>query len=160
MERLKKDRPALVLFIITLVMLVVYIIGFGVLFGTMDADVEAARQALANQGYDQATIELTIRLSVSALYFGIVVACILLLFTVLCGLRCSLHGRWRIGAIVFGVLLIIDGIWTGTQSGSTLVSFLNLGIAITYLVSAVMCKAEVVKTEPKTIDVVEERDEN
>ena len=153
MERLKKNRPALVLFIITLVMLVIYIIGFGILLGTMDSNIESARQVLANQGYDQATIELTIRLTVSALYFGIVVACILLLFTVLCGIRCSLQGKWRIGAIVFGVLLIIDGIWTGVQSGLALVSFLNLGIAI-------MCKAEVVKKEQKTIEVVEERDEN
>ena len=53
-------------------------------------------------------IDFAVSFAKAVVYVAVVIGSILLIFEVLCGLKCSMYGKWRIGAIVFGVLLCLD----------------------------------------------------
>ena len=96
-------------------------------------------------GGTQEQIDLAIAMTRVALYVAIVISAILLVFEVLCGLKCSMHGKWRIGAIVFGILLCVDYVWAITRGGW--MNWVSALIAGFYLVGAIMCKPDAPKAE-------------
>ncbi len=158
MERIKTNKAALALFIATIALVITSIIGFIIAFASMDTVIAQAREEGLSKGYDEATIDLAINMAKTTIYVAVVIAIILIVFQTLCGLKCSMQGKWRIGAIVFGVLLVLDYLWSITQKNSaTWMNSINLVISIVYLFSAIWCKPDEVKEE-KTIEVVENND--
>ena len=145
MERVKTNKYALILFIATIVMLVLGVINIIVTIAGMETAVEVARTEAAKAGGTQEQIDLAIAMTRVALYVAIVISAILLVFEVLCGLKCSMHGKWRIGAIVFGILLCVDYVWAITRGGW--MNWVSALIAGFYLVGAIMCKPDAPKAE-------------
>lgn len=145
MERVKTNKYALILFIATITMLVLGVVNIIMTIAGMEAAVEVARTEAANAGGTQEAIDLAIAMTRVALYAAIVISAILLVFEVLCGLKCSMQGKWRVGAIVFGVLLCIDYVWAITRGGW--MNWISALIAGFYLVGAIMCKPDAPKAE-------------
>ena len=145
MERIKSNKYALILFIATIVMLVLGVINIIVTIAGMETAVEVAKNEAVKAGGTQQEIDLAIAIAKGALYVAIVISAILLVFEVLCGLKCSMHGKWRIGAIVFGVLLCLDYVWAITRGGW--MNWVSALIAGFYLVGAIMCKPDAPNAE-------------
>ncbi len=140
MERVKSNKYALILFIATIAMLVLGVVSIIMTIATMETALEAARTEAAKTGATPDEVNLVVTITRGALYAAIVITAILLLFEVLCGLKCSMHGKWRVGAIVFGVLLCIDYVWAITRGGW--MNWISALIAGFYLVGAIMCKPD------------------
>jgi hypothetical protein len=145
MERIKSNKYALILFIATIVMLVLGVINIIVTIAGMETALEVARTEAAKTGATPDEVNLAVAITRGALYAAIVISAILLVFEVLCGLKCSMHGKWRIGAIVFGVLLCLDYVWAITRGGW--MNWISALIAGFYLVGAIMCKPDAPKAE-------------
>ena len=145
MERIKSNKYALILFIATIVMLVLGVINIIVTIAGMETALEVARTEAAKTGATPDEVNLAVTITRGALYAAIVISAILLVFEVLCGLKCSMHGKWRIGAIVFGVLLCLDYVWAITRGGW--MNWISALIAGFYLVGAIMCKPDAPKAE-------------
>ena len=151
MERIKSNKYALILFIATIAMLVLGVVSIIMTIATMETALEAARTEAAKTGATPDQVDLAVTLTRGALYAAIVISAILLLFEVLCGLKCSMHGKWRVGAIVFGVLLCIDYVWAITRGGW--MNWISALMAGFYLVGAIMCKPDApVAQEPTTLE--------
>ena len=148
MERIKSNKYALILFIATIAMLVLGVINIIVTIAGMETAVEVARNEAVKAGGTQQEIDLAIAIARGALYAAIVISAILLVFEVLCGLKCSMQGKWRIGAIVFGILLCIDYVWAITRGGW--MNWISALIAGFYLVGAIMCKPDAPTTQNPT----------
>ena len=142
MERVKTNKYAMILFIISLIILALGVIDIIVTFATMGASTEVVRQMLEKQGTDAATIDKLVQIIIVVAYVSILVGAVLLIFEVLCGLKCSMYGRWRVGAIVFGVLLIASYIANAILISSLWFSWINAVVGILYLISAIMCKPD------------------
>ena len=140
MERVKTNKYALILFIATIAMLVLGVINIIVTIAGMETALEVARTEAAKTGATPDEVNLAVAITRGALYAAIVISAILLVFEVLCGLKCSMHGKWRIGAIVFGILLCIDYVWAITRGGW--MNWVSALIAGFYLVGAIMCKPD------------------
>ena len=140
MERVKSNKYALILFIATIAMLVLGVVSIIMTIATMETALEAARTEAAKTGATPDEVNLVVTITRGALYAAIVITAILLLFEVLCGLKCSMHGKWRVGAIVFGVLLCVDYVWAITRGGW--MNWVSALIAGFYLVGAIMCKPD------------------
>ncbi len=145
MERVKSNKYALILFIATIAMLVLGVVSIIMTIATMETALEAARTEAAKTGATPDEVNLVVTITRGALYAAIVITAILLLFEVLCGLKCSMHGKWRVGAIVFGVLLCIDYVWAITRGGW--INWISALIAGFYLVGAIMCKPDAPNAE-------------
>jgi len=145
MERIKSNKYALILFIATIVMLVLGVINIIVTIAGMETALEVARTEAAKTGATPDEVNLAVAITRGALYAAIIISAILLVFEVLCGLKCSMHGKWRIGAIVFGVLLCLDYVWAITRGGW--MNWISALIAGFYLVGAIMCKPDAPKAE-------------
>ena len=145
MERIKSNKYALILFIATIAMLVLGLVSIIMTITTMETALEAARTEAAKTGATPDEVNLVVTITRVALYAAIVISAILLVFEVLCGLKCSMHGKWRIGAIVFGILLCIDYVWAITRGGWF--NWLSALVAGFYLVGAIMCKPDAPSAE-------------
>ena len=140
MERIKSNKYALILFIATIAMLVLGLVSIIMTITTMETALETAKTEAAKTGATPDEVNLVVTITRGALYAAIVISAILLVFEVLCGLKCSMHGKWRVGAIVFGILLVIDYVWAITRGGWF--NWLSALIAGFYLVGAIMCKPD------------------
>ena len=145
MDRIKSNKYALILFIATIVMLVLGVINIIVTITGMETAVEVARNEAVKAGGTQQEIDLAIAFTRGAIYAVIGISAILLVFEVLCGLKCSMYGKWRIGAIVFGILLCLDYVWAITRGGW--MNWISALIAGFYLVGAIMCKPDAPSAE-------------
>ena len=145
MERVKTNKYALILFIATIAMLVLGVVSIIMTIAGMETALEVARTEAAKTGATPDEVNLAVAITRGALYAAIVITAILLLFEVLCGLKCSMQGKWRVGAIVFGVLLCIDYVWAITRGGW--MNWISALIAGFYLVGAIMCKQDAPKAE-------------
>lgn len=145
MERVKTNKYALILFIATIAMLVLGVVSIIMTIAGMETALEVARTEAAKTGATADEVNLAVAITRGALYAAIVITAILLLFEVLCGLKCSMQGKWRVGAIVFGVLLCIDYVWAITRGGW--MNWISALIAGFYLVGAIMCKPDAPKAE-------------
>ena len=150
MERIKSNKYALLLFIATIAMLVLGVVGIIISIAGLDNAVEIAKQEAVKTGATPEQIDLAVSLAKALVYVAVVIGSILLIFEVLCGLKCSMYGRWRTGAIVFGVLLVIDYLFSVTQAGSSWMNWINLVLAVIYLVGAIMCKPDAPTTQNPT----------
>lgn len=145
MERVKSNKYALILFIATIAMLVLGVVSIIMTIAGMETALEVARTEAAKTGATPDEVNLAVAITRGALYAAIVITVILLLFEVLCGLKCSMQGKWRVGAIVFGVLLCIDYVWAITRGGW--MNWISALLAGFYLVGAIMCKPDAPKAE-------------
>ena len=145
MERIKSNKYALILFIATIAMLVLGLVSIIMTITTMETALETAKTEAAKTGATPDEVNLVVTITRGALYAAIVISAILLVFEVLCGLKCSMHGKWRVGAIVFGILLVIDYVWAITRGGWF--NWLSALIAGFYLVGAIMCKPDAPNAE-------------
>lgn len=145
MERVKTNKYALILFIATIAMLVLGVVSIIMTIAGMETALEVARTEAAKTGATPDEVNLAVAITRGALYAAIVITAILLLFEVLCGLKCSMQGKWRVGAIVFGVLLCLDYVWAITRGGW--MNWISALIAGFYLVGAIMCKPDAPKAE-------------
>lgn len=145
MERVKTNKYALILFIATIAMLVLGVVSIIMTIAGMETALEVARTEAAKTGATADEVNLAVAITRGALYAAIVITAILLLFEVLCGLKCSMQGKWRVGAIVFGVLLCIDYVWAITRGGW--INWISALIAGFYLVGAIMCKPDAPNAE-------------
>lgn len=141
MERIKTNKYALILFVISLVILALGVIGIIVSFAGMGATAEILRRELAKQTTDEALVNQVVQITIVVSYIVIFVSAILLLFEVLCGLKCSMYGRWRVGAIVFGVLLVIAYVSNALMLRSWLY-WIDVAVGVLYLIGAIMCKPD------------------
>jgi hypothetical protein len=140
MERIKSNKYALLLFIATIAMLVLGVVGIIISITGLESAVETARQEAVKTGATQEQIDFAVSFAKAVVYVAVVIGSILLIFEVLCGLKCSMYGKWRIGAIVFGILLCLDYVWAITRGGW--MNWISALIAGFYLVGAIMCKPD------------------
>ena len=145
MKRIKSNKYALLLFIATIAMLVLGVVGIIISITGLESAVEIARQEAVKTGATQEQIDFAVSFAKAVVYVAVVIGSILLIFEVLCGLKCSMYGKWRIGAIVFGVLLCLDYVWAITRGGW--INWISALIAGFYLVGAIMCKPDAPNAE-------------
>ncbi len=155
MERLKQNKFSLMLFIATIAMIVTFVISIFIIsisLGNVEQlVVEAAKES--GQSLSQSEIDLAVTATKAGIIVVFVLGAILMLFVALCGFKCALQGKWRIGAIVFGVIYTIDEVYSFFDAirqhnvGTTVISVIYLVIAIFYLLGAV--KSDSAKIEPK-----------
>ena len=145
MKRIKSNKYALLLFIATIAMLVLGVVGIIISITGLESAVEIARQEAVKTGATQEQIDFAVSFAKAVVYVAVVIGSILLIFEVLCGLKCSMYGKWRIGAIVFGILLCLDYVWAITRGGW--INWISALIAGFYLVGAIMCKPDAPKAE-------------
>lgn len=145
MKRIKSNKYALLLFIATIAMLVLGVVGIIISIAGLESAVESARQEAVKTGATQEQIDFAVSFAKAVVYVAVVIGSILLIFEVLCGLKCSMYGKWRIGAIVFGVLLCLDYVWAITRGGW--INWISALIAGFYLVGAIMCKPDAPNAE-------------
>ena len=145
MKRIKSNKYALLLFIATIAMLVLGVVGIIISITGLESAVEIARQEAVKTGATQEQIDFAVSFAKAVVYVAVVIGSILLIFEVLCGLKCSMYGKWRIGAIVFGILLCLDYVWAITRGGW--INWISALIAGFYLVGAIMCKPDAPNAE-------------
>ena len=145
MERIKSNKYALLLFIATIAMLVLGVVSIIISIAGLESAVETARQEAVKTGATPEQIDFAVSFAKAVVYVAVVIGSILLIFEVLCGLKCSMYGKWRIGAIVFGVLLCLDYVWAITRGGW--INWISALIAGFYLVGAIMCKPDAPNAE-------------
>ena len=145
MKRIKSNKYALLLFIATIAMLVLGVVGIIISIAGLESAVEIARQEAVKTGATQEQIDFAVSFAKAVVYVAVVIGSILLIFEVLCCLKCSMYGKWRIGAIVFGVLLCLDYVWAITRGGW--INWISALIAGFYLVGAIMCKPDAPNAE-------------
>ena len=159
MENFKNNKTSLSLFIASIILGVIAIIDIFASFVQLELLIANLKDTLSSQ-YAPDQLDIILETYRRAFIVGIVITAILFLFVVLCGLKCSLQGKWRTGAIVLGVIIIIIALISVAFVGGSFVSVLEAGVSIWYLVSALLLKPEHPAPQ-KTIEVVEEeRDEN
>ena len=159
MENFKKNKTSLSLFIARIILGVIAVIDIFASFVQLELLIANLKDTLSSQ-YAPDQLDILLETYRRAFIVGIVIAAILFLFVVLCGLKCSLQGKWRTGAIVLGVIIIIIALISVAFLGGSFVSVIEAGVSIWYLVSALLLKPEHPAPQ-KTIEVVEEeRDEN
>lgn len=145
MKRIKSNKYALLLFIATIAMLVLGVVSIIISIAGLESAVEIARQEAVKTGATQEQIDFAVYFAKAIVYVAVVIGSILLIFEVLCGLKCSMYGKWRTGAIVFGVLLCLDYVWAITRGGW--INWISALIAGFYLVGAIMCKPDAPNAE-------------
>ena len=145
MKRIKSNKYALLLFIATIAMLVLGVVGIIISIAGLESAVEIARQEAVKTGATPEQIDFAVSFAKAIVYVAVVIGSILLIFEVLCGLKCSMYGKWRIGAIVFGILLCLDYVWAITRGGW--INWISALIAGFYLVGAIMCKPDAPNAE-------------
>ena len=123
----------------------------------MNTVADLARQEAIAQGASPESVDPIVNLAVGVAYFTLVLVAVIELFVVLCGLKCSMQGKWRTGAIVFGVLLLIGSFFSVTQKGAAWTSWVDLVLGILYLVGAIMCKPDLETSQPNTVEFKEEK---
>ena len=160
MEGIKNNKNALSLLVASIILGVIAVIDIIATFAQIDLMLATMKEALAGQGYDPEQLDMLLEIYRNGFTIGVVLTAVLFLFVVLCGLKCSLQGKWRTGAIVLGVIIIIIALVSVAFAGGSFVSVIEAGASVWYLVSALLYKPE--KPAPqKTIEVVEEeRNEN
>ena len=145
MKRIKSNKYALLLFIATIAMLVLGVVGIIISIAGLESAVEIARQEAVKAGATPEQSDFAVSFAKAVVYVAVVIGSILLIFEVLCGLKCSMYGKWRTGAIVFGVLLCLDYVWAITRGGW--INWISALIAGFYLVGAIMCKPDAPNAE-------------
>ena len=145
MERLKSNKGALILFISTIALIVLAVIGMVTVFTNMEFIKNAAKESINDSGASQDDINLAINIAVAGVWVSIVIEAIVTLFVALCGFKCSLKGQWRIGAIVFGVLYVISqisGLFGSNPTVTIVINVISLVASIGYLAGAILAKNE------------------
>jgi hypothetical protein len=61
-----------------------------------------------------------------------------------------MQGKWRTGAIVFGVLLLVGSVFSVTQKTAAWTNWIDLVLGVFYLVGAIMCKPDAPATQNPT----------
>ena len=142
-ERFKNNKWALALFIATIGIIVSSIIGIIILYVMLPATLEEARKVLEEQGYSEELIEVSIGITKGILMFSIFVSIIITLFVALCGFKCSLNGKWRKGAIVFGVIFVVFDVISifrdGGQIAVIISNVISISLSSLYLAGAIKC---------------------
>ena len=159
MERIKNNKNALSLFIASIILGVIAVIDLISAFSSIDVIMDYIRKVLVDQGMETEQALIIMTGFKGGYIFGLLLSAVLYLFVVLSGLKSSMQGKWRTATIVFGILLVIEVFLTIAIISAGLITIIETGVVVWYLVSAILCKPDEVK-EPKTIEVVEERDEN
>lgn len=147
MERVKSNKYALLLFIAAVVIAVFTVIGIVVAITGMNVALDTVKREAQTQGYSQAEIDAAVNIARGAGYFALILVAVIELFVVLCGLKCSMQGKWRTGAIVFGVLLLVGSVFSVTQKTAAWTNWIDLVLGVFYLVGAIMCKPDAPKAE-------------
>ncbi len=146
MERIKRNKWALVLFISTIAILVMYVVGIITTFAGLESVKETVREAARQiEGATQDSIDLAVKLSEVVLIVGLVFEGIFTLFVVLCGLKCSMKGAWRLGAIIFGILITASqffGFFGKPTVAMTVTNVIALIFSVGYLVGACLSNKE------------------
>lgn len=155
MERLKQNKFSLMLFIATIAMIVTFVISIFIIsisLGNVEQlVVEAAKES--GQSLTQSEIDLAVTVTKTGIIVVFFIGAILMSFVALCGFKCALQGKWRIGAIVFGIIYTIDEVYSFFDAirnhnvGTTVISVIYLVISIFYLLGAV--KSDSARIEPK-----------
>ncbi len=142
-ERFKNNKWALALFIATIGIIASSIIGIIILYVMLPATLEEARKVLEEQGYSNELIEASIEIAKGVLVFSVFVSIIITLFVALCGFKCSLNGKWRKGAIVFGVIFVVLDVISifrdGGQIAVIISNVISISLSSLYLVGAIKC---------------------
>lgn len=142
-ERFKNNKWALALFIATIGIIASSIIGIIILYVMLPATLEEARKVLEEQGYSNELIEASIEIAKGVLVFSVFVSIIITLFVALCGFKCSLNGKWRKGAIVFGVIFVFFDVISifrdGGQIAVIISNVISISLSSLYLVGAIKC---------------------
>lgn len=142
-ERFKNNKWALALFIATIGIIVSSIIGIIILYVMLPQALEEAKKVLEEQGYSEELIEVSIGITKGILMFSIFVSIIITLFVALCGFKCSLKGKWRKGAIVFGVIFVVFDVISifsdGGQIAVIISNVISISLSSLYLVGAIKC---------------------
>ncbi len=147
MERIKNNKGALILFISTIALVVLAIVGMVTLIASMETLKTTVRETVISQNTEgsQEAIDLAVNIAIVGLWIAVVIEGIVTVFVALCGFKCSLKGQWRIGAIVFGVLYVvsqISGFFGASTTATTIINVISLVASIGYLVGAVLSKNE------------------
>jgi len=150
MERVKSNKYALLLFIAAVVIAVFTVIGIVVAITGMNVALDTVKREAQAQGYSQAEIDAAVGIARGAAYFALILVAVIELFVVLCGLKCSMQGKWRTGAIVFGVLLLVGSVFSVTQKTAAWTNWIDLVLGVFYLVGAIMCKPDAPATQNPT----------
>lgn len=142
-ERFKNNKWALALFIATIGIIVSSIIGIIILYAMLPQTLEEAKKVLEEQGYSKELIEASIGIAKGILMFSIFVSIIITLFVALCGFKCSLNGKWRKGAIVFGVIFVVFDVISifrdGGQIAVIISNVISISLSSLYLAGAIKC---------------------
>lgn len=142
-ERFKNNKWALALFIATIGIIASSIIGIIILYVMLPATLEEARKVLEEQGYSNELIEASIEIAKGVLVFSVFVSIIITLFVALCGFKCSLNGKWRKGAIVFGVIFVVFDVISifrdGGQIAVIISNVISISLSSLYLAGAIKC---------------------
>ena len=142
MERVKSNKYALLLFIAAVVIAVFTVLGIVVAITGMNVALDTVKREAQAQGYSQAEIDAAVNIARGAAYFALIIVAVIELFVILCGLKCSMQGKWRTGAIVFGVLLLVGSVFSVTQKTAAWTNWIDLVLGVFYLVGAIMCKPD------------------
>lgn len=158
MERVKKDKFALILFVATIVMVVSFVISIFTISAALGMVESVTREQAAGQGLSEDEINFAISIAKGAIVAALVISGIIILFVALCGFKCSLQGKWRMGAIVFGVIFTIDAVYTFFNSmsnknyGGLVSGLISLAASVCYLIGAVKTNTQTITyTEPETV---------
>ena len=158
-ERFKNNKWALALFIATIGIIASSIIGIIILYVMLPATLEEARKVLEEQGYSEELIEVSIGITKGILMFSKfgqllnnssgnlkyrgISSIIITLFVALCGFKCSLNGKWRKGAIVFGVIFVVFDVISifrdGGQIAVIISNVISISLSSLYLAGAIKC---------------------
>ena len=145
-ERFKSNKWALVLFIVTICVIVSTIVGTILLYVMLPQALDEARKNLVEQGVSNEIIDVSIELVKGMLIVSIIISIIITIFVCLCGFKCSLTGSWRIGAIVFGIILVFFDFISllkigepGVGKTAIISNLLSIALSILYLIGAIKC---------------------
>ncbi len=147
MERIKNNKFALVLFIASLIILAVGVLDIIATFIGTGTTIELLKIELAKQTTDQALIDKTANTLMVSIYVGVVVGAIVLLFEVLCGLKSSMYAKWKIGAIVFGVISVALYVVGAIYLSTSWINWISAIVDVMYLVGAIGCITNSKKVE-------------
>lgn len=146
MERIKRNKWALVLFISTIAILVMYVVGIITTLAGMETVREAVREAAKQvEGATEDSIDLAVKIGEVTLIVGLVFEGIFTLFVALCGFKCSMKGAWRLGAIIFGILITASQIFGFVGKATvamTVTNVIALIFSVGYLVGACLSNKE------------------
>ena len=140
-----------ILKVVSIIMTILVFISMIIVFPLSKTLVDKEIAKAGYDAYEAKAFKSTVNVTLIIIMIGVIV---FQAFVLVAGLRCSFNGEWRIGAIVFGIIGTVSGVFSFfkavTIPVSLVINLISLVLEILYLVAAINCRPIILKDDTES----------